>query len=78
MLKDIRKVSRTFIKTNDVSSVVQWGVQDTRNHKIIRGASTREIARNFARRSKFLRVVKRDIILGSWSTGSDAGFYNIG
>jgi len=73
MATEIRNRSRLEVKVNDVSgSLTQWGVQDTRTNKIIRGASTRLIARNFAKRSKFLRVVKREVFTFEWATEKEA------
>jgi hypothetical protein len=69
MIKDIRSRSRLEVKVNtevEFSDLVQWGVKDIRNDKIIRACSTRAIARRFARRSNFLRVVSRAIMTGPW------------
>jgi len=73
MATEIRNCSRLEVKVNDIlPTLTQWGVQDTRTNKIIRGASTREVARNFAKRSRFLRVVKRDVLAFEWCTEKQA------
>ena len=73
MATEIRNRSRLEVKVNsNDAAFTQWGVEDIRTRKIIRSASTREFARNFARRSSFYRVVKRDVIALDWCTEKEA------
>ena len=59
-------VSTVNVPITRPSTLLQWGVFDRRNKKIIRTHLTREKARNYARRSKFYTVVRRPIRVGIW------------
>lgn len=48
------------------TTILQWGVFDTRTNKVIRTHLTREKARNYARRSRFYTVVRRPVNVGYW------------
>ena len=70
-MKDIRKNSVVEVKTNKAGVIVlQWGIADKRTNEVIRAARTRQSARNFAKRSKFLTVVSRYILVDKWSKES--------
>lgn len=53
-------------RNNEYTEAVQWGVEDTRTGRVIRTAAKRTTARNFARRSKFYRVVSRTLFVDGW------------
>lgn len=65
-MKDIRKHSIVKVNNETYNTTKQWGVMDARTLVIVRAASTRQVARNFAKRSKFLKVVSRDIVTEPW------------